>query len=62
MSNETLKLTPVQAIGVALSVTEQFGECTMDYCQAHAPDFLKHLNNMGFKVIENNLTSPVREA
>jgi len=51
MTTKQLELTPAQALGVALScVMRNEVMCT---CQALAPDMLKHIQNMGFDIVEN---------
>jgi hypothetical protein len=44
-------LTPVQALGVALSVV--LGDTEMGECQDIAIGIIKHLKAMGFKIVIN---------
>jgi len=48
---DELKLTPTQAIGVALSCTPAAKDETMYQCQKEAVDIIDHLYRMGFSVI-----------
>lgn len=51
-----LKLSPEQALGVALSCSPVCENNIMEECQYVAPKVLKHLNNMGFHLVHvNNL-------
>jgi hypothetical protein len=50
-----LNLTPEQAIGVALSCSPVWQGSNMDACQTAAPKVLKHLNNMGFHLMHEEV-------
>jgi hypothetical protein len=51
------KLTPEQAVGVALSIPMSGTE--MHVCQAAAPGVIQHLKNMGFEVVDAGQSKPL---